>query len=342
MAPLPRTIRREGEAAAAAARAAALAAQAGARPAVAAAGRRRAPYGGRARRCRATIGKERPRRRRARPLSQEPRSTPCRSRRRTGSTPSRQAGRVNANIHLSLTTEFATLVGETHPHSPVRRGGGMGQRSTSRCSLNFASSWAWRKATRTTTTAPSSRPCPFRRGASRSTRRNGRVPPGARCHSECGRRSKCRLGGHRGRRDVVRQLAFTTSGAGAGGRDGRHVIEDGFGLARRDAAAARADAAAARRHARRRAGAARADALAARRSARDAAEAFDAVAEAAAWPPLEMLQERDQIKRQQKRPTRQLERSYAALGTARSSWTRWTRWRRSMTCHPHRQKSSRH
>ena len=50
----------------------------------------------------------------------------------------------------------------------------------------------------------------------------------------------------------------------------------------RIAAAARADAAAARRHARRRAGAARADALAARRSARDAAEAFDAVAEAAA------------------------------------------------------------
>ena len=29
---------------------------------------------------------------------------------------------------------------------------------------------------------------------------------------------------------MVRQLAFTTSGAGTGGRDGRHVIEDGFGF----------------------------------------------------------------------------------------------------------------
>ena len=113
---------------------AALAAQAGARPAVAPLPLPRA-LRRRARRCRGTIGKERPPPRRARPLSREPRSTPCRSRRPIGSTPLHQGvGSTRTSTCRSRRNSRLLLVKNSAPPSPVRPVGGMGLRCTSRSS----------------------------------------------------------------------------------------------------------------------------------------------------------------------------------------------------------------
>ena len=279
---LPRTVRREGEAAAAA-RAAAVAAQSGARPAV------------------APLPLPRALRREGPPLPRYNREGEAAAAARAAAVaraaldalpqppahrldPITPRRRVNANIHLSLTTEFATLVGETPPSFPCpsrRRNG-----PTLHVSLQpeFAELLGLEESDEDdddrsilSAVSFSARCVPIdedERPRSAGSTVSFRVRPTspASVVSEDIEADATWCGNWRSRRAAQEpedEMDVTS-------------LRTALALARRDAAAARADAAAARRHARRRAGAARADALAARRSARDAAEAFDAVAEAAA------------------------------------------------------------
>ena len=185
--------------------------------------------------------------------------------------------RVNANIHLSLTTEFATLVGEAPTSFPCPSRRRLGPTLHVSLQPEFAELLGLDEddddddddislASRVLSVSFSDeeeRP--------RSAGSTWRPASPASVVSEDIEADATWCGNWRSRRAAPEdsdEMDVTS-------------LRTALALARREATAARADAAAARRHARRRSGAARADSLAARRAARDAAEAFDAVAEAA-------------------------------------------------------------
>jgi len=229
--------------------------------------------------------------------------------------------RVNANIHLSLTTEFATLVGEAPTSFPCPSRRRLGPTLHVSLQPEFAELLGLDEdeddddddislASRVLSVSFSDeeeRP--------RSAGSTWRPASPASVVSEDIEADATWCGNWRSRRAAPEdsdEMDVTS-------------LRTALALARREATAARADAAAARRHARRRSGAARADSLAARGAARDAAEAFDAVAEAAT------ALRKTRVGRGQTRPPQRPHlrlrgRNYVERQQARTSlWIPWTR-----------------